>query len=169
VVHALEATYTVLHRQAFLQKEVRRQEDPRSLLGPVARRNRSRRTWLRPCRSGKGDDAACPRLAVATHRDSLKGRAGRVAIRDEAFFRRPPRIALRRATGSVVGCSPWRKVEALVAVEDYRGLCLLPRQSVRSPGFDVPLGCHLHSHTGSMWALPIMCTIKSVSSPCVAI
>src|SRR5215203_2597272 len=41
-VHAPEATYTVLHRQAFLQKEVRRQEDPRSLLGPVARRNRSR-------------------------------------------------------------------------------------------------------------------------------
>jgi hypothetical protein len=31
---------------------------------------------------------------------------------------------------------PWGAIESLVAVEDYRGLRLLPRQSVRLPGFE---------------------------------
>jgi hypothetical protein len=43
-------------------------------------------------------------------------------------------------TESVAGCSPWGAIESLVAVEDYRGQRLLPRQSVQLPGFEVPVG-----------------------------
>jgi hypothetical protein len=65
--------HPVLHRQTLLQKEVRREEDPGSLLGQAAQPNRSGGIERRPGRGGKGDDAAGPRLLVAATRDGSEG------------------------------------------------------------------------------------------------
>jgi hypothetical protein len=63
----------------LLKAEKRLSSKSRSLLGPVARRDRPGRIERRPGRGGKGDDAAHPRLSVVATRDSFKGWTGRVA------------------------------------------------------------------------------------------
>ena len=57
------------------------QKDPRSLLGNATGRDEPGCREGLSGRSGKGDDAASPRLAVVATRDSLKGQAGRLAAR----------------------------------------------------------------------------------------
>src|SRR5215208_1156044 len=100
VVQSLEAPYPVLHRQALLQEEVRREKDPGSLLGPVARRNRPERAERRPGRCGEGDDAARPRLAVVAPRDGSEGRACTIAA--ALFTRVRGRRILRSSDATLV-------------------------------------------------------------------
>src|SRR5215211_7212032 len=68
VVHPVEAWHPVVHRPPFLPQEVRREEDTRRLLGPVARRDGPERLERRPGRSGKGDYATRTRFFVAAPR-----------------------------------------------------------------------------------------------------
>jgi hypothetical protein len=74
-VQPLKASHPILHRQALLSQKVRCKKDPGSVLGPVAKRNGPGGVERRPGRSGKGDYATSPRLAVATHRDGSEGYA----------------------------------------------------------------------------------------------
>ena len=63
--NSLEAAHPVLHRSALLPQEVRREKDPRSLLGEAAGRDGPGGLERRSGGGGEGDDAARPRLAVA--------------------------------------------------------------------------------------------------------
>ena len=73
-VHAPETAHPGGHRQAFLQEEVRREEDPGSLLGTATRRDRPRSVERRPCGCGEGNDAAGARFAVAASGSRSEGR-----------------------------------------------------------------------------------------------
>ena len=58
------AAHTGSHRQALLPKQVRRSQDPRSLLRQAQGRDRPGRIERRPRWGGEGDDAAVARLIV---------------------------------------------------------------------------------------------------------
>jgi hypothetical protein len=74
----LRRGHPVVHRPPFLPQEVRREEDTRRLLGPVARRDGPERLERRPGRSGKGDYATRTRLAVVASGGVTERRAGRL-------------------------------------------------------------------------------------------
>src|SRR5215208_6732463 len=67
-VQPAASSYPILHRTSLLPQQVRRQEDPRRVLGEIEGRDGSGSPKRRPGRSGSGDDAALPRLLVAAPR-----------------------------------------------------------------------------------------------------
>jgi hypothetical protein len=67
-VQPAQAPDPVLYRLSFLQTQVRREKDPGSLLRQASRRDGPRDAEQRPCGRDKGDDAACPRLALVAPR-----------------------------------------------------------------------------------------------------
>ena len=79
-VQPLEASHPVVHRPQVLPKEVRRQEDPRSLLRQAEGRDRPGGAERRTGGGSEGDDAARPRLGVAAPRDGPKGPVDNVTV-----------------------------------------------------------------------------------------
>ena len=60
--------YPVVHRSSFLQTQVRREKDPRSVLRQASRGDGPGDAEQRTRGRDKGDDAACPRLAMVAPR-----------------------------------------------------------------------------------------------------
>jgi hypothetical protein len=71
-VHTSPSPYSILHRPQLLPQEVRREEDPGSLLCEAQRQDGSGGTQQRTGGRGKGDDAACPRVAVVASRPTTE-------------------------------------------------------------------------------------------------